>query len=75
MMGVTKESEITTSDNKLVKLKSEVLELNKQITKLENSLTKKEEQGVYSDTEYDTLDKLIEKRDDIQKEIDSMEVA
>ena len=75
MMGVTKESEITTSDNKLVKLKSEVLELNKQITKLENSLSKKEEQGVYSDTEYDTLDKLVEKRDDIQKEIDSMEVA
>lgn len=75
MMGVTKESEITTSDNKLVKLKSEVQELNKQITKLENSLTKKEEQGVYSDIEYDTLDKLIEKRDDIQKEIDSMEVA
>lgn len=75
MMGVTKESEITTSDNKLVKLKSEVLELNKQITKLENSLSKKEEQGVYSDTEYDTLDKLIEKRDDIQKEIDNIEVA
>jgi chromosome segregation ATPase len=75
MMGVTKESEITTSDNKLVKLKSEVLELNKQITKLENSLAKKEEQGVYSDTEYDTLDKLVEKRDDIQKEIDSIEVA
>lgn len=75
MMGVTKESEITTSDNKLVKLKSEVQELNKQITKLENSLTKKEEQGVYSDIEYDTLDKLVEKRDDIQKEIDTIEVA
>lgn len=75
MMGVTEESEITISDNKLVKLKSEVLELNKQITKLENTLTKKEEQGVYSDIEYDTLDKLIEKRDDIQKEIDSIEVA
>lgn len=55
-----------------VDLKKELLNIEKELRRLDNILEKQENEGIYEGDIYNEIDKLTEKRDSIQNQIDSL---
>ena len=55
-----------------VDLKKELLNIEKELRRLDNILEKQENEGIYEGDIYSEIDKLTEKRDSIQNQIDSL---
>ena len=55
-----------------VDLKKELSNIEKQLRRLDNVLEKQENEGIYEGDIYNEIDKLTEKRDSIQNQIDSL---
>jgi flagellar biosynthesis/type III secretory pathway chaperone len=55
-----------------VDLKKELSNIEKELRRLDNVLEKQENEGIYEGDIYDQIDKLTEKRDSIQNQIDSL---
>ena len=55
-----------------VDLKKELLNVEKELRRLDNILEKQENEGIYEGDIYNEIDKLTEKRDSIQNQIDSL---
>ena len=55
-----------------VDLKKELLNIEKELRRLDNILEKQENEGIYEGDIYTEIDKLTEKRDSIQNQIDSL---
>lgn len=55
-----------------VDLKKELLNIEKELRRLDNILEKQENEGVYEGDIYNEIDKLTEKRDSIQNQLDSL---
>ena len=55
-----------------VDLKKELLNIEKELRRLDNVLEKQENEGIYEGDIYNEIDKLTEKRDSIQNQIDSL---
>ena len=55
-----------------VELKKELSNIEKELRRLDNVLEKQENEGIYEGDIYNEIDKLTEKRDSIQNQIDSL---
>ena len=55
-----------------VDLKKELSNIEKELRRLDNILEKQENEGIYEGDIYNEIDKLTEKRDSIQNQIDSL---
>lgn len=55
-----------------VDLKKELSNIEKELRRLDNVLEKQENEGIYEGDIYNEIDKLTEKRDSIQNQIDSL---
>lgn len=55
-----------------IDLKKELSNIEKELRRLDNVLEKQENEGIYEGDIYDQIDKLSEKRDSIQNQIDSL---
>ena len=55
-----------------INLKKELSNIEKELRRLDNVLEKQENEGIYEGDIYDQIDKLTEKRDSIQNQIDSL---
>ena len=55
-----------------VDLKKELSNIEKELRRLDNILEKQENEGIYEGDIYTEIDKLTEKRDSIQNQIDSL---
>ena len=55
-----------------VYLKKELLNIEKELRRLDNILEKQENEGIYEGDIYTEIDKLTEKRDSIQNQLDSL---
>lgn len=55
-----------------VDLKKELLNIEKELRRLDNILEKQENEGIYEGDIYNEIDKLTEKRDSIQNQLDSL---
>ena len=55
-----------------VDLKKELLNIEKELRRLDNILEKQENEGIYEGDIYNEIDKLTEKRDLIQNQLDSL---
>ena len=55
-----------------VDLKKELLNIEKQLRRSDNILEKQENEGIYEGDIYNEIDKLTEKRDSIQNQLDSL---
>ena len=55
-----------------IDLKKELLNIEKELRRLDNILEKQENEGIYEGDIYNEIDKLTEKRDSIQNQIDSL---
>lgn len=55
-----------------VDLKKELLNIEKELRRLDNILEKQENEGIYEGDIYTEIDKLTEKRDSIQNQLDSL---
>ena len=55
-----------------VDLKKELLNIEKELRRLDNILDKQENEGIYEGDIYSEIDKLTEKRDSIQNQLDSL---
>ena len=55
-----------------VDLKKELLNIEKELRRLDNILEKQENEGIYEGDIYSEIDKLTEKRDSIQNQLDSL---
>ena len=55
-----------------VDLKKELLNIDKALRRLDNILEKQENEGIYEGDIYSEIDKLTEKRDSIQNQLDSL---
>lgn len=55
-----------------IDLKKELSNIEKELRKLDNVLEKQENEGIYEGDIYNEIDKLTEKRDSIQNQIDSL---
>ena len=55
-----------------VDLKKELSNIEKELRRLDNVLEKQENEGIYEGDIYNAIDKLTEKRDSIQNQIDSL---
>lgn len=55
-----------------IDLKKELSNIEKELRRLDNVLEKQENEGIYEGDIYNEIDKLIEKRDSIQNQIDSL---
>ena len=55
-----------------VDLKKELLNIEKELRRLDNILEKQENEGIYEVDIYNEIDKLTEKRDSIQNQLDSL---
>lgn len=55
-----------------IDLKKELSNIEKELRRLDNVLEKQENEGIYEGDIYDQIDKLTEKRDSIQNQIDSL---
>ena len=55
-----------------IDLKKELLNIEKELRRLDNILEKQENEGIYEGDIYTEIDKLTEKRDSIQNQIDSL---
>lgn len=55
-----------------VDLKKELLNIEKELRRLDNILEKQENEGIYEGDIYTKIDKLTEKRDSIQNQLDSL---
>ena len=55
-----------------VDLKKELLNIEKELRRLDNILEKQENEGIYEGGIYSEIDKLTEKRDSIQNQLDSL---
>lgn len=55
-----------------VDLKKELSNIEKELRRLDNVLEKQENEGIYEGDIYNQIDKLTEKRDSIQNQIDSL---
>ena len=53
-------------------LKKELSNIEKELRRLDNVLEKQENEGIYEGDVYNEIDKLTEKRDSIQNQIDSL---
>lgn len=53
-----------------IDLKKELSNIEKELRRLDNVLEKQENEGIYEGDIYDQIDKLTEKRDSIQNQID-----
>ena len=55
-----------------VDLKKELLNIEKELRRLDNILEKQENEGIYEGDIYTEIDKLTEKIDSIQNQLDSL---
>ena len=55
-----------------IDLKKELSNIEKELRRLDNVLEKQENEGIYEGDIYNEIDKLTEKRDTIQNQIDSL---
>ena len=55
-----------------IDLKKELSNIEKELRRLDNVLEKQETEGIYEGDIYNESDKLTEKRDSIQNQIDSL---
>ena len=55
-----------------IDLKKELSNIEKELRRLDNVLEKQENEGIYEGDIYTEIDKLTEKRDSIQNQIDSL---
>ena len=55
-----------------IDLKKELSNIEKELRRLDNVLEKQENEGIYERDIYNEIDKLTEKRDSIQNQIDSL---
>ena len=55
-----------------IALKKELLNIEKELRRLDNILEKQENEGIYEGDIYTEIDKLTEKRDSIQNQLDSL---
>ena len=55
-----------------IDLKKELSNIEKELRRLDNELEKQENEGIYEGEIYNEIDKLTEKRDSIQNQIDSL---
>ena len=55
-----------------IDLKKELSNIEKELRRLDNVLEKQENEGIYEGDIYNEIDKLNEKRDSIQNQIDSL---
>lgn len=55
-----------------IDLKKELSNIEKELRRLDNVLEKQENEGIYEGDIYNEIDKLTEKRDSIQNQIDSL---
>ena len=55
-----------------INLKKELSNIEKELRRLDNVLEKQENEGIYEGDIYNEIDKLTEKRDSIQNQIDSL---
>ena len=55
-----------------IDLKKELLNIEKELRRLDNVLKKQENERIYEGDIYNEIDKLTEKRDSIQNQIDSL---
>ena len=55
-----------------VDLKKELSNIEKELRRLDNVLEKQENEGIYEGDIYNESDKLTEKRDSIQNQLDSL---
>lgn len=55
-----------------IDLKKELSNIEKELRILDNVLEKQENEGIYEGDIYNEIDKLTEKRDSIQNQIDSL---
>lgn len=55
-----------------VDLKKELLNIEKELRRLDNILEKQENEGIYEGDIYNEIDKLTEKRDSTQNQLDSL---
>lgn len=55
-----------------INLKKELSNIEKELRRLDNVLEKQENEGIYEGYIYNEIDKLTEKRDSIQNQIDSL---
>lgn len=55
-----------------VDLKKELSNIEKELRRLDNVLEKQENEGIYEGDIYNEIDKLTEKRDSIQNQLDSL---
>lgn len=53
-------------------LKKELSNIEKELRRLDNVLEKQENEGIYEGDIYNEIDKLTEKRDSIQNQLDSL---
>ena len=53
-----------------IDLKKELSNIEKELRRLDNVLEKQENEGIYEGDIYNEIDKLTEKRDSIQNQID-----
>lgn len=57
----------------IIDLKKEVSSIEKEMNRLDKVLEKQENEGVFSGDIYDQIDKLTERRDELQKQLDELE--
>ena len=55
-----------------IDLKKELSNIEKELRRLDNVLEKQENEGIYEGDIYSEIDKLTEKRDSIQNQLDSL---
>lgn len=55
-----------------INLKKELSNIEKELRRLDNVLEKQENEGIYEGDIYNEIDKLTEKRDSIQNQLDSL---
>lgn len=55
-----------------IDLKKELSNIEKELRRLDNVLEKQENEGIYEGDIYNEIDKLTEKRDSMQNQIDSL---
>lgn len=55
-----------------IDLKKELSNIEKELRRLDNVLEKQENEGIYEGDIYNEIDKLTEKRDSIQNQLDSL---
>lgn len=57
----------------IIDLKKEVSSIEKEMNRLDKVLEKQENEGVFSGDIYDQIDKLTERRDELQKQLYELE--